>query len=527
MQRMTRSVALRISAVLGVFDVLFAAIASLAYLELVDARGAERTQVALLCAALHAIKLACWNGWLFARLRPVDRYLGGAPSRDLRRACTSVFGFPPAFATFFALLWAFVFVVLTAIGAGGEPRLPGPRQELAGLGLALATFLAAFPFVLLWAEVLAGPARDRLSQEAWRARIVLPPSRFGLRLRVGVLALCLSFAPTAWLVSMSWGARAPGTAVLASFVGAVLLWAPISAWLLLRTVATPIAQAARAIQEITKHGELADVPRLAVLDRDELGALAEGTNEMVERLTAELRRRAELVRENERLLAEARDAVAAREQFIAVASHELNTPLAAMAMAVQRLRDPRGVGLERATGALDRQVQRLVRLVRDLLDLSRLRSGKLEVNLAPVELEPLVRNLVADLRPAAERAGSELVVIVERGGTVVADTARVEQIVGNLISNALKFGQGKPVEVRLQAGGGAARVSVTDHGVGIAAEDQERIFERFEQGEGGRHHPGLGLGLYLSRELARAQRGSIELRSAPGEGSTFTLVLPS
>ena len=113
-------------------------------------------------------------------------------------------------------------------------------------------------------------------------------------------------------------------------------------------------------------------------------------------------------------------------------------------------------------------------------------------------------------------------------GTLVGrwDTQRLEQVVINLLTNALKYGAGKPVHLRLAAEGERARLSVRDEGIGIAAEDQGRIFERFERAVSDRHFGGLGLGLYICRQIVDALGGTIAVRSTPGEGSTFEVVLP-
>jgi PAS domain S-box-containing protein len=231
----------------------------------------------------------------------------------------------------------------------------------------------------------------------------------------------------------------------------------------------------------------------------------------------------------------AREAVRAREHFLSVASHELRTPLSPIQLQVQLLlRHARQgslerVGPERVVAMLescDRQVKQLTRLINDLLDVSRISAGRLELHLQEVDLAAAVRAAVARFGPEAAQAGCPLA--VHAGGPVVGrwDPARLDQVVGNLLSNALKYGAGKPVELAVTAAGGTARLTVRDQGVGIAPEHQARIFERFERVVAGHTHTGLGLGLFIVRRVLEALGGSVRVTSTPGAGATFTVELP-
>jgi signal transduction histidine kinase len=164
--------------------------------------------------------------------------------------------------------------------------------------------------------------------------------------------------------------------------------------------------------------------------------------------------------------------------------------------------------------------------VSTLLDVSRISSGQLRLDPEPLELSALVDGALTSLEAAAAASGSEL---KRPAGAKVEgrwDRLRVEQVLTNLVANALRYGGGKPVTVAVGADDRGAVITVADEGPGIAPADAERIFERFERGDAEQDEGGLGLGLYIAREIVRAHGGSIELVSAPGHGATFTVHLP-
>ena len=235
---------------------------------------------------------------------------------------------------------------------------------------------------------------------------------------------------------------------------------------------------------------------------------------------------------------ELRRAVQARDDFLSVASHELKTPLTALRLHVQALQ--RSVmraadqqfspeQLRARFDAADRQVQRLVGLIDSLLDVSHLQSGSMALDLAELDLVALVGDVVERTRATAAASGSPIQLDTPLSLRGCIDASRVDQILTNLLSNAIKYGRGKPIGVRLAADEGAparARISVTDAGIGIAPEDQARIFERFERAVSRTHYAGLGLGLWISRQLAEAMGGELTVESGVGQGATFTLSLP-
>lgn len=243
------------------------------------------------------------------------------------------------------------------------------------------------------------------------------------------------------------------------------------------------------------------------------------------------RKRAEA--ERELLYRQALEAIRARDEFLSVASHELKTPLTSLRLQVELLlRSARRAAVrrpEQIQGKLEvaiRQVDRLARLVEELLDVSRIKTGRLALEPEEIDLVALVRDVVARFSNDAARAGSRLDLAAE--GPVVGtwDRLRIEQVLTNLISNALKFGAGRPVEVTIRSHGPLAEVEVRDHGIGIAPEDVERIFHRFERAVSARAYGGLGLGLYIARQLVEAHGGTIRVDSRPNEGARFTVELP-
>lgn len=225
------------------------------------------------------------------------------------------------------------------------------------------------------------------------------------------------------------------------------------------------------------------------------------------------------------------DAVRARDEFLSIASHELRTPLTALRLQVNGLtRGPNAERLETSMRsrleAVDACVERLVHLVDELLDVSKITSGPLEVRLEDVDFCEVVRSVVAALQPSILRSGSALNVKLPETLTGRWDPARLSQIINNLVTNALKYGQRKPIFVSAEKSEGWVKLQVRDHGVGIAAADQARIFERFERAVSIRHFGGFGLGLWIAQQAAEAMGGNIAVESTPGEGSTFTVTLP-
>nr|WP_024306280.1 hybrid sensor histidine kinase/response regulator [Pseudomonas sp. P818] len=247
-------------------------------------------------------------------------------------------------------------------------------------------------------------------------------------------------------------------------------------------------------------------------------------------------------REQEALLTELREtqaelqkAVQMRDSFMSIASHELRTPLNGLILDVQlrRLRLEQGRmdaftadKLREMITRDERQIRSLSRLIDDMLDVSRIRTGKLSVRPEPGDLGVLAGSVVEGLAAQFASAGSHIELQVEGPAPVMMDEFRIEQVLANLLTNALRYGGGKPVSVRVGAAGEQVRAEVRDHGIGISEADQQRVFEQFERVSSADAPQGLGLGLFISEQIVQAHGGRIELSSRLGEGSCFSVVLP-
>ncbi|WP_437821546.1 GAF domain-containing protein [Sorangium sp. So ce1078] len=250
-------------------------------------------------------------------------------------------------------------------------------------------------------------------------------------------------------------------------------------------------------------------------------------------LVQEVARRASISIDNARLYRAAQEAIRVRDEFITVATHELNTPMTSLTLTLEamaralhsgRAWEPQAMG--RQVDRALRQAARLTRLNNELLDVSRSDAARLSLHVEEVDLGAVVREVIARSKLDLARAGCS--VSLRDSGRLVGtwDRSRIDQVVTNLVANAIKFGAGKPVEIVVGEEAGTARLSVRDHGIGIDPARQEQIFERFERAVSDRHYGGLGLGLYISRRIAEAHGGSIRVQSALGAGATFTVELP-
>jgi PAS domain S-box-containing protein len=249
---------------------------------------------------------------------------------------------------------------------------------------------------------------------------------------------------------------------------------------------------------------------------------------------ADLAQRAAFAVENARLYEEAQDAIRARDEFLSIASHELRTPLTPLQLLLQGLLAERRYTLDEipvpklrnALQRSERQVRRLNDLITNLLDVSRIKTGLLDLNKESSDLADIVRDVAQRFGETATKSGSS----IELGTLVPArgewDRLRLEQVITNLLANAIKYGRGKPIEVALEESERCFALIVRDHGIGIERSYLERIFERFERAPSSRSYGGLGLGLYISSQIVEAHGGSIEVESEPVRGSTFTVRLP-
>jgi PAS domain S-box-containing protein len=245
---------------------------------------------------------------------------------------------------------------------------------------------------------------------------------------------------------------------------------------------------------------------------------------------------------------ELKSALRSRDEFLSVASHDLKTPLTSLTLQVQRIHQlvedsPRVEqviagcvvegrvvpdSLAKLSGLARRQVDRLSGLVDDLLDLTRIRVGRLTLTRAELDLAQAARDVVASLSPEMEAL--KIALSLHAAGPVRGswDPLRVDQVLTNLVSNAIKYGRGQPIDVWVEedAARRLARVRVVDRGIGIPPAQQALVFERLERAVGADTFKGLGLGLYITRRIVEAHGGTIRVDSVPNEGSTFTVELP-
>ena len=239
-------------------------------------------------------------------------------------------------------------------------------------------------------------------------------------------------------------------------------------------------------------------------------------------------------REREQTLSELRAALAARDEFLSVASHELRTPLTALDLQLQIVsrtlaKEPQSSSVEKLMSRLQiavRQVLRLTVLIDGLLNVSRITAGRFGMEVEEVDLVALIRDVAERFDEEAKRAGSVLTLCLPESVRGSWDPTRLDQALTNLVSNAIKYGAGKPIEISLTASDAAVELRVIDHGIGIAPADAPRIFERYERAVSSRHYGGLGLGLYITRQIVTAHGGTIRVESEPEQRTCFIVELP-
>ncbi|WP_211486470.1 ATP-binding protein, partial [Corallococcus exiguus] len=228
-------------------------------------------------------------------------------------------------------------------------------------------------------------------------------------------------------------------------------------------------------------------------------------------------------------------ALAARDTFLGVASHELKTPVTALLLHLEmtrrRLSPTRGAppSPEKLLAAMEsalRQVERMSRLVDELLDVSRIRAGKLDFHMEESDPMEMVHEVLDTFREQMEQAGCILELRAELGLRVLWDRSRMQQVMTNLVSNAIKYAPGTPLRIGFARRGERLILYVSDGGPGIPPEHQARVFERFERGGPPRSVHGLGLGLFIAHQIVEGHHGKLVLQSAAGEGASFFIDLP-
>jgi PAS domain S-box-containing protein len=234
-------------------------------------------------------------------------------------------------------------------------------------------------------------------------------------------------------------------------------------------------------------------------------------------------------------LTEVMHAIRVRDDFMSIASHELRTPITSIKLQMQSLarrlaRDPSvaiaSEQLLRIVTQTDRALDRLVRLIGDMLDISRIQEGKLSIQGKPADLGEIAHEVLDRLEAALSAANIPLKLELSPGVTGVWDRDRIEQIVTNLVTNAIRYAPGAPLTVRVSRAGTRGELRVADQGRGIASEHLEQIFDRYVRLESSDNVGGLGLGLFISRQIAVAHGGELRAESEPGQGTVFVLSLP-
>jgi signal transduction histidine kinase len=286
-----------------------------------------------------------------------------------------------------------------------------------------------------------------------------------------------------------------------------------------RAVVAPLGALTAAAERVEARRPLAGGPEpIPGRDReDEIGTLARALDAMTRAL---LDANASLA-----------GAVRARDEFLSVASHELRTPLTSLKLQIQaaprRLREA-GLGGDPPpwVATVRRQVERLEALVDDLLDVTRIREGRVELRREAVDLSAVVAAVVERLADDLGRGSHALAVRAAPGVVGRWDRDRLDQVVTNLVVNAIRHAPGAPIDISVAADGGAAILRLRDGGPGIPAIVRARLFQRFERGADARTSGGLGLGLFIVRSIVEAHGGTVSVRSDPGEGTEFVVELP-
>jgi signal transduction histidine kinase len=441
----------------------------------------------------------------------------------LRRARARGVQLPLRFALAWALLWGVFFATLpTALRARGLVAV-GDANHLtaAAVFMGIAGFLAAFTLLFPLLNALTFPRLAELTLEAQRRGMRDSHPAPSLRRLMAMFAFALAIAPSCWMTALIC-LDATDSVTLGTFFFTAALWAVLSAYALSLTWADPVRRMQKVMAEIVRRGAVSEeLDRIPVVRGDELGRLAEGLNQMLDRLA---RSAAELSAR----MGDAERALQIRDEFLTVAAHELRTPLTALSLQLDTLE--RGLdaspppALERAR----RQVRQLRGLISDLLDVSRIQSGRMEIRAEPMDLAALVR----DVADTFGKVSVKHAIVAELPGQavwVVGDHSRLEQVLTNLIDNAIKYSpEGGAVRLALVSHGDEVVVSIVDQGIGIDAKEQPQLFQRYFRGVDAtrRKMRGVGLGLFICHSIVEQHAGRIWVESIPSQGSRFHVALP-
>ena len=252
-------------------------------------------------------------------------------------------------------------------------------------------------------------------------------------------------------------------------------------------------------------------------------------------MVQDLARRTTISFDNSKFYRQAQMAIQVRDEFLSIASHELKTPLTPLKLQIQMLMrllksgsltDIKTDKLDKILQTSDRQLDRLSSLIDELLDVTKINQGKLRLTLQEFDLVLVIRELVERFNGSLQGSTCEVKTDLPENLWVLWDRFRIEQVLINLLSNSIKYGQDLPIHLSIQVEEERVKIKIKDQGIGIAKKDQQRIFERFERAVSANNFSGLGLGLYIVSKALEAHLGNIEIESELGKGSTFTLSLP-
>ncbi|MBI1686435.1 ATP-binding protein [Caulobacter hibisci] len=406
--------------------------------------------------------------------------------------------------------------------AGAATTLQALKQVKSVRGAVLFDAQGA-PFASVGKAAPDARARDveapwaRLSERRLEVRVPVRVERE----RVGGLMLdCGLDELWAWL---------RGYALVASlaFALATAVAFMVGLWLA-RVIIRPVSRLARAMDQVRNSGEFCDPVRRS--SDDEVGRLTDAFNSLIDELKANDRSLHEAL-DDLKLARDAADSAnAQKSQFLAHMSHEIRTPLNGVLGMVQAMQmHALSPDQEERLGVIRGSGQALLVILNDILDVSKIEAGKLEIETAPFDLPAVAERVRAIFAPIAEAKNVELRLALDGvEGRWLGDSTRIQQILSNLVSNAVKFTDHGRVSVVLRPTADGVELRVSDSGVGISPEQQARLFQSFQQADAStsRRYGGTGLGLSICLKLARLMRGDIRVESRLGEGATFVVTLP-